>query len=101
MRILWPIFAVALTVDAYWAKRIHSSMGMAYMRLLSVTEHKTDELKQVFVTFETVRWNALITCVLALAVITFVVRSKVYPMWIKLVLSIFWCVVFIYCLSPD
>jgi hypothetical protein len=55
MRILYPIFAIGLTLNAYWTKRIHGSMGMSFMGLLSVTDHETNELKNMFLAFETIR----------------------------------------------
>jgi hypothetical protein len=101
MKILYPLFAVGLTLNAYWTKRIHGSMGMSFMRLLSVTDNKTDELKNVFVAFDPIRWNALSGCLLALVVVIGVVKSKAYSLWVRLAIGILWCLVLLLCLSPD
>lgn len=101
MKILYPIFAVGLTLNAFWAKRIHGAMGMSFMHLLGVTEHETNELKNMFLTFETIRWNALAGCLLALVMVVFIVSSSTYRWWVKVPVAFLWCVVFILCLSPD
>jgi hypothetical protein len=101
MKLVYPILAVLMTSNAFWAKQIHSSLGVTYMRLLMVTSDKTDPLKQIFLTFDTIRWNALIGCAIALALIVSIVTDPSYKRWIKWGLGLFWLLVFMFCLIPD
>jgi hypothetical protein len=66
-----------------------------------VTPDKTDPLRQIFITFDTIRWSALVGCAIALALIVSIATDRTYKRWVKWGLGLFWLLTFMFCLSPD
>jgi hypothetical protein len=101
MRTIYPILAVLITCNAFWAKRIHNTLGVSFARLLNVTDPNTSAVKEMFMNFDIIRWNALAGCAIALVLIVLIARDKAHSRWIKWMLGLFWVLTCLFCLLPN